>query len=110
MIYHFASYKQIFTFVYKLFFSHARDVIYFFSLHYMALYVHDLLANKLPSSFDNFPVVNHSQHDRITRQYNNLPQTLARTQFSARTPYHAIPALWNNLPYKQQNREQASRK
>ena len=33
----------------------------------------------------------------ITRQYNNLPQTLARTPFSARTPYHAIPALWNNF-------------
>ena len=72
----------------------------------MALYVHDLLANKLPSSFDNFfPMVNHSQHDRITHQYNNLPQTLARTQFSARTPYHAIPALWNNLQLSTQTTE-----
>ena len=71
-----------------------------------ALHVHDLLANKLPSSFDNFfPMVNHSQHNRITRQYNNLPQTLARTQFSARTPYHAIPALWNNLQLSTQTTE-----
>ena len=71
-----------------------------------ALHVHDLLANKLPSSFDIFfPMVNHSQHNRITRQYNNLPQTLARTQFSARTPYHAIPALWNNLQLSTQTTE-----
>ena len=65
---------------------------------FTALHVHDLLAKNLPSSFDKFfPIVNHTQHDIITRQYNNLPQTLARTQFSTRTPYHAIPALWNKL-------------
>ena len=65
---------------------------------FTALHVHDLLAKNLPLSFDTFfPIVNHTQHDRITRQYNNLPQTLARTQFSTRTPYHAIPALWNKL-------------
>ena len=71
-----------------------------------ALYVYDLRVNKLPSSFDHFiPMVNHSQHDRITRQYNNLPQTFARTQFSARTPYHAIPDLWNNFQLSTQTTE-----
>ena len=65
---------------------------------FTALHVHDILANNLPSSFNNFfPIINPTKHDRITRQNNNLPQTLARTQFSARTTYHAIPTLWNNL-------------
>ena len=64
-----------------------------------ALHVHDILTNNLPSSFNNFfPIINPTQHDIITRQNNNLPQTLTRTQFSARTTYHVIPSLlWNNL-------------
>ena len=57
-----------------------------------ALYVHDLMQINY-----RHPLIIIFPWPTITRQYNNLPQTLARTPFSARTPYHAIPALWNNF-------------
>ena len=113
MIYHFASYKQIFTFVYKFIFSHALDFIYFFSLHYMALYVHYVLGNKLPSSFDNFfpwsTIHNMTElHANITTCHKHLPEhNFPPVHHTMQSQLYGIIC---NCPHKQQNREHASRK
>ncbi len=60
------------------------------------LFTHDYKYNSLPLSFDDFfprPNIN----NMITRQIDDIVQTRPRTQFSARTPTHTMPTIWNSL-------------
>ena len=78
-----------------------------------ALHVHNLLANKLPSSFDNFfpwsTIHNMTElHVNITTYHKHLPEhNFPPVHHTMQSQLYGIIC---NCPHKQQNREQVSRK
>ena len=71
-------------------------------------FMHDLVNNKLPGSFDEFiPMTNKSNYDNTTRQSNRLGPigiTRPRTTFSSNLPNHNFAAkIWNefDIAYQQ---------
>ena len=81
-----------------------------YKLH-SALLIYDYKHNKLPISFTNFFMDRYSSNT-VTRQINDISHSRPRTQFSARTPSHCIPTIWNALtPQMKQmiNRNQLKR-
>ena len=61
-------------------------------------FMHDLVNNKLPGSFDDFiPITNESNYDITTRQCNRLYMTRPRTTFSSNLPNHNFANIWNEF-------------
>ena len=61
------------------------------------LFMHDLLHNILPKSFQNFATLNVHLLARTTRQSNSFHTPLPRTKFSLKQPNHVFPRIWNNF-------------
>ena len=61
-------------------------------------FMHDLVNNMLPGSFDDFiPVTNESNYDITTRQRNRLYITRPRTTVSSNLPNHNFANIWNEF-------------
>ena len=61
-------------------------------------FMHDLVNNKLPGSFDDFiPITNESYYPITTRQCNRLYMTRPRTTFSSNLPNHNFVNIWNKF-------------
>ena len=74
-----------------------------YKLHVFS-FMHDLVNNKLPGSFDEFiPMTNKSNYDITTRQSNRLYLTRPRTAFSSKLPNHNFAKIWNefDITYQQ---------
>ena len=74
-----------------------------YKLHVFS-FMHDLVNNKLPGSFDEFiPMTNKSNYDITTRQSNRLYLTRPRTTFSSKLPNHNFAKIWNefDITYQQ---------
>ena len=63
---------------------------------FSSLFMFDYKYGNLPQSFRNFFNVPNDQN-RQTRQLNNIYTNIPRTNFSAASPFHSIPNVWNNL-------------
>ena len=71
-------------------------------------FMHDLVNNKLPGSFDEFiPMTNTSNYDITTRLSNRLYITRPRTTFSSNLPNHNFAKIWNkfDITYQQYKRK-----
>ena len=61
-------------------------------------FMHDLVNNKLPGSFDDFiAITNESYYAITTRQCNRLYMTRPRTTFSSNLPNHNFVNIWNKF-------------
>ena len=61
-------------------------------------FMHDLVNNMLPDSFDDFiPITNESNYDITTRQRNRLYITRPRTTVSSNLPNHNFANIWNEF-------------
>ena len=75
--------------------DHILKIHDIYKLHCI-LFIYDYKHGNLPNSFDMFFPRPHN-NNMTTRQVHDIIQTRPRTDFSARSPMHALPTLWNNL-------------
>ena len=77
--------------------NNIMKVTYLYQLQVFS-FMHDLVNNKLPGSFDDFiPITNESYYAITTRQCNRLYMTRPRTTFSSNLPNHNFVNIWNKF-------------